>query len=89
MCACVPHQQIDRCSSMEDANKDTWEPEMDVKPMVLLKWTTWPPKVGHYLEECPGRITCWQLVRMKMKPFHQKRILWMVEYCLPEDENDF
>jgi len=77
---------------MADANTDTWEPEMDVKPMVMLKWSIWPPERGHYRIEWPARITFWQLVRMKMKPLHQKWVLWMPACDLPEDdlgEDDF
>ena len=77
---------------MADANTDTWEPEMDVKPMVMLKWSVWPPERGHYRIEWPARITFWQLVRMKMKPLHQKWVLWMPACDLPEDdlgEDDF
>lgn len=76
---------------MADASTDTREPEMDVKPMVMLKWSVWPPEHWSSLE-WPGTITFWQLVRMKMKPLHQKWVLWMAASDLPEDdlgEDDF
>ena len=73
---------------MADAAHDTWEPEMDVKPMVMMKWSMWPPPRGHSVKEWPDRVTFWQLVRMKMRPFHQKWVLWMATCDLPE-EDDF